>query len=242
LVRFWVNFSTQGSLDWKLQWLVSVFVYIFTIYFLNTIFNFFRKNKKRIDLSKLSFLEIFIIIYIFISVLLVPSESAHHRIFLPIFVLFNILLVIYFRKIFLEKNLRYLFIFLIIIINGYLFWSIKIDYKVVYRPYWIWQARDYLQDNNVPANIPIYLRNCHQSLNVIIPNKVLLIDAMKREYLDNTKEEFYFFTYIKDFCPFLNNERLCIIENASYKNIIERCPTEQINDDLRVFHCNQHNL
>jgi len=242
LVKFWVNIADQNSLQWKLVWLLCCFLIVFLIYYIQKILNLLRGENKKIKWQNLCFLEIFVLIYTFFSTLLIPSESLHHRSLLPVFVLFNILLIVYFKKIFLEKRINYLVIFVILsTISVYLIWVVKVDYQSLYRPYWVWQIKDYLDKEDVSENTPIYLRNYYQSLSVYIPNKVILIDVLRQKFLDETKEEFYFFIKRNDFCA-LADQSKCVVEGSSYHNIIKICPFKQINDDIGAYHCNAQSL
>jgi hypothetical protein len=118
---------------------------------------------------------------------------------------------------------------------------VRVGYQPLYRSEWVGQIIDYLARKDLPDNAPIYLRNYYQSLSVYIPNKVILIDALRQEFLDKTKEEFYFFIKRNDFCA-LANQQKCKVEDSPYRNIIKICPFEQINDDLGVFHCSSKQI
>lgn len=237
-VKFWVNIPLHNSWKWKIAWLLCCFLIIYAVYFINTIKNLIFGARNKIELSQLSFLEIFAIIYVFLSVLLIPGESMHHRLLLPVFALLNILLVVYFKRLFFEKRRNYLTILIILlIINGILIWVVKVNYRPLYRPQWVWQIKNYLEEEGVSDDVPIYLRNYYQSLSVYIPNKVILIDVLRQKFLDEIKEESYFFIKRNDFCIWADQDK-CKVEDSAYRNIIKTCPFKQINDDVGVYHCN----
>lgn len=240
LVKFWVNIDTHFSGGFKIIWLLNCFLIIFLIYYINALVNIIFKKRHQISFKNISFLNLFYVIYIFITVLLIPEESAGYRLLLPVFVLMNASLI-YCLSLIINKSRRFLLMFAvlaIIIIYVYLTMS-SIGVRNVYRPYWVNKARDYLLEQKVPAETQIFMRNQWQALSILVPNQVQLFETVREEYIKSLKE-FYLFALNnnKEICLLLPKFK-CDSADKNYQNIAKNCSYEYLGDGLFVFHCNQ---
>jgi hypothetical protein len=236
----WVNFfliiRRQSSVELKVILILLGFLFIFAGYFIRYLNKVIFKKKYSFNFN-LTYLGYFNLLYFFISSLLVPEESFQFRLWFPILATTNILVTFYLISFLKEFKIKYIFYFLIILLlNIFLVHEFVINSRELYHPYWINRAVQYLKENRVSSDVPIFVKNHYQALNVYLPNKVMLVDSLRKEYLERFPGEYYLFLYRPDICIYKNTKN-CKLEDYPYVNLIKICDKKVISSDLIAYHC-----
>lgn len=237
LVKFWTVFQFNTSPELKLIWLLFIAT-IFGIYWIGKVITeVFFKYQIKFPLPKILLTNLFIIFYLLIIPFLIPEESLAIRIYLPAIALLSITLASQVVGLFNQQRLIKivpLALLLFILVEAYIYFS---QDNGIYYPAWLNPAINYLKEQKVLVNTPVYVGSQQHSFSFYTPYQIQLVWVLRKSYLDSYPGEFYLIlNKLRDYCMY-KNEKFCEDDFLNYRDRVKSCELKILNNEIYIYHC-----
>ncbi len=237
LVKFWTVFQFNTSMELKFIWLLFIAT-IFGIYWIGKVITeVFLKYQIKLSLPKIPLTNLFIIFYLLITPFLIPEESFAIRIYLPAIALLSLTLASQAAGLFNQQRLIRivsLALLLFILVEAYIYFS---QDNGTYYPTWLNQGINYLKEQNVSSDIPIYVGSQQHPFSFYTPYQIQLVWVLRKSYLDSYPGEFYLIlNKLRDYCMY-KDEKLCQDNFLNYRDRVKSCDLKILANELFIYHC-----